>query len=316
MAPERNQIEQLDQSIDALLAGRPERAQFDPDIATMLVIAADLRDLPDPNFKSRLKGELMPTTTIAPPETTTRQSIVPYFVIDDAAAMIEFLEKTFGAKEIARFPRPDGSIMHAAVQVGNSLVEMGEAEEKLEDRKFGLHVYVADSDAAYERALAAGATSLHPPMDQFYGERSSAVMDAFGNQWYIANWFEGGPVRPGFRTVTPFFHVRGTDRFLDFVKRAFGAAELDAPFKTPDGLIAHAAVKIGDSVIEMGEGHGEWKPTQMQMHLYVDDCDAGYRRALEAGATSMDPPADRPYGERNAYVIDPFGNHWYIATPL
>ncbi|HYS53061.1 MAG TPA: VOC family protein [Thermoanaerobaculia bacterium] len=308
---ERNLIEQLDQAIDALLAGRPQSAQFDPELASVLVLAADLRDLPDPNFKSSLKGELMPTATME----AIKESVIPYFVVDSAADLIEFLTQTFDAREVARFPAPDGRIMHAAVKVGDSTVEMGEATE-YSDRAFGMHVYVDDTDAVYQRALAAGGTSLHPPMDQVYGERSAAVKDRFGNHWYIATWLEGGPVRPGFRTITPFFHPRGADRFLDFLKRAFGATEFDAPFKTPDGLIAHASVKIGGSLVELGETHGEWKPMQMQMHLFVDDCDASYERAVREGARSVEPPADRPYGERNAFVIDPFGNHWYIATPL
>jgi len=311
---ERNLIEQLDQAIDALLAGRPQSAEFDPELASVLVIAADLRDLPDPNFKSRLKGELMPTATAIE---TTKETVIPYFVVDSAADLIEFLKQAFDATELARFPAPDGRIMHAAVKIGDSTLEMGESEPgKYPDRSFGFHLYVDDTDAVYKRAMAAGAESLLPPTDQVYGERSASVRDAFGNLWHIATWFKDGPVRPGFRRVTPFFHPKGVDRLLDFVKSAFGATEFDAPFRTPDGLIAHAAVRIGGSLIEMGEHHGEWKPTRMQLHLYVDDCDASFERAVRAGAQAVEPPADRPYGERNAFVIDPLGNHWYIATPL
>src|ERR1700686_2500002 len=114
MVAERNLVEQFDHAIDALLSGRPEIAQFDPELATALVIAADLRDLPDPNFKSRLKGELMPTTT-AEPTIATRHTVIPYFVIDGAAEFLDFLKATFGATEMVRFPKPDGKIMHAAV---------------------------------------------------------------------------------------------------------------------------------------------------------------------------------------------------------
>jgi PhnB protein len=58
-----------------------------------------------------------------------------------------------------------------------------------------------------------------------------------------------------------------------------------------------------------------WQPMKMQIHLYVDDCDAVYERAVRAGAQTVEPPADKPYGERNAWVSDPFGNQWFIATP-
>jgi PhnB protein len=312
--PEHNLAEQLDRALDALLAGRPETARFDPEIATALVIAADLRELPDPDFKSRLKGELMPGT-IAEPVVATRHSVVPYFVLQGAADFIAFLEATFDAKEMARFPRPDGTIMHAAVSIGDSIVEMGDSSPEYKSLQFGIHIYVDDCDATHKRAIAAGATSLHEPMDQVYGERSSAIRDRFGNNWYIATWLEGGPVRPGFRTVTPYFHPESADRMLDFVKEAFGATQFDEVHRGPDGTIAHTSVKIGDSIIEMGEAHDQWQSMKMQMHLYVADCDAAYERAVRAGAVTVQPPGDRPYGERNAWVSDPFGNQWFIATP-
>ena len=310
MVAERNAAEQFDQAIDALLSGRPETAQFDPELATALVMAADLRDLPDPNFKSRLKGELMPTTTAA-----THHTVTPYFVVQGATDLIDFLKATFGANELARFARPDGSIMHAAVAIGDSIIEMGDSSPQYKSLAFGIHIYVDDCDAVHRRALAAGAISLHEPMDQEYGERSSAVKDRFGNHWYIATWLEGGPVRPGFRTITPYFHPEGADQLLDFVKQAFGAKEFEEVHRFPDGKIAHATLQLGDSLIEMGEAHGQWQSMKMQIHLYVDDCDAVYERALRAGATSKEAPGDRPYGERNAWVSDPFGNQWFIATP-
>jgi uncharacterized glyoxalase superfamily protein PhnB len=310
--PERDLVEQLDRAVDALLAGRPETAQFDPELATVMVIAADLRDLPNPNFKSRLKGELMPTTT---PTVETRHSVTPYFVVQGASDLIAFLEATFQATELARFPKPDGTLMHAAVRVGDSIIEMGDASPQYKSLAFGIHIYVADCDAVYERALAAGATSLHEPMDQEYGERSAAVKDRFGNHWYIATWLEGGPVRPGFRTITPYFHPEGAERLLSFIKDAFGATEFEEVHRSPDGKIAHATLQIGDSLVELGEAHGQWQSMKMQIHLYVDDCDAVYKRAVRAGAQTVEPPADKPYGERNAWVTDPFGNQWFIATP-
>jgi uncharacterized glyoxalase superfamily protein PhnB len=313
MVAERNAAEQFDQAIDALLSGRPETARFDPELATALVIAADLRDLPDPNFKARLKGELMPTTTEAP--VATRHSVVPYFVVQGASDLIDFLKATFDATELVRFPRPDGTLMHAAVSIGDSIIEMGDSSPQYKSLAFGIHIYVADCDAAHKRALAAGAISLHEPMDQEYGERSSAVKDRFGNHWYIATWLEGGPVRPGFRTITPYFHPVGADRLSEFLEQAFGATEFEEVHRSPDGKIAHATLQVGDSLVEMGEAHGQWQSMKMQLHLYVDDCDKVYARAVRAGATTVEPPADRPYGERNAWVNDPFGNHWFIATP-
>ncbi|MDQ6803311.1 MAG: VOC family protein [Acidobacteriota bacterium] len=313
MVAERNLVEQFDQAIDALLSGRPEAARFDPELATVLVIAADLRDLPDPNFKSRLKGELMPTTTEA--TVATRHTVVPYFVVQGAADLIDFLKASFDATELARFPRPDGTIMHAAVSIGDSIIEMGDSSPQYKSLAFGIHIYVADCDAVYERALSAGGTSLHEPMDQFYGERSAAVRDRFGNHWYIATWLQGGPIRPGFRTITPYFHPEGADGLLEFIKQAFDATEFEEVHRSPEGKIAHATLQIGDSLIELGEAHDQWQSMKMQMHVYVDNCDAAWERAVRAGAQTVQPPGDRPYGERNAWVTDAFGNQWFIATP-
>jgi uncharacterized glyoxalase superfamily protein PhnB len=85
---------------------------------------------------------------------------------------------------------------------------------------------------------------------------------------------------------------------------------------TPDGTIMHAEVRIGDSPVMMGEARGEHKPMPGSIYLYVDDTDATYRRALQAGATSLMEPADQFYGDRSASVVDPVGNHWFIATHI
>jgi uncharacterized glyoxalase superfamily protein PhnB len=120
-------------------------------------------------------------------------------------------------------------------------------------------------------------------------------------------------IREGFHTVTPYLIVAGAARLLEFVARAFDAEEvLQMPAK--DGTIQHAEVRIGDSIIELADGGGEWQPMPAVLHMYVPDADAVYRRALEAGATSLREPRDEEYGERSAGVKDPSGNHWWIAT--
>jgi uncharacterized glyoxalase superfamily protein PhnB len=97
-------------------------------------------------------------------------------------------------------------------------------------------------------------------------------------------------------------------------KKAFDAKETDR-YSMPDGSIGHEEIRLGDSVIMLSEAlGGEYKPTTAGMHLYVENCDATYQRALKAGATSTMQPADQFYGDRSAGVKDPFGNHWWIAT--
>lgn len=316
---ERNLIEQLDQAVNALLAGRPETATFDPELAALLVVAADLRDVADPRFKSRLIAELIPETKEEnmPSTITAKPDVIPYFVVNGASEMIAFLKQAFGAEELGRFGAPGGGIMHAEVRVGDSIVELGDASDPYPAMHFGIHLYVSDADAVYRSALRAGAASVREPVDQFYGDREATVKDPWGNQWYIATHQAAGePIRPGYRSITPFLHPRGTDRLIDFVKETFGAQTVEEPYKTPDGLIAHAAMRIGNALIEMGETHGDWQPMPSNLHVYVDDVDATYARALRAGATSLREPADQSYGERGAGVLDPWGNMWWIAKPL
>ena len=88
--------------------------------------------------------------------------------------------------------------------------------------------------------------------------------------------------------------------------------------ETPEGGIPHAQVLIGDSIVALAGGRGrrEFPVRPSTLHLYVPDTDALYERALAAGATSIQPPADRPYGDRSAGVTDPFGNRWFIATHI
>jgi PhnB protein len=103
---------------------------------------------------------------------------------------------------------------------------------------------------------------------------------------------------------------------VEFLKQAFGAEEQAVYRMGPEQTIVHAKIRIGDSIVEMGEAHGQWQPKPSMLHLYVDDVDAWYERAVQGGAISASAPADAPYGDRVASVNDPFGNIWYIATPI
>jgi PhnB protein len=123
------------------------------------------------------------------------------------------------------------------------------------------------------------------------------------------------PIPEGYHTVTPYLVVQGVPRLIDFLKRAFDAREI-MRMPRPDGTIMHAEVRLGDSAVMMGEAMGEFKPMPGSMYLYVDDTDATYQRALQAGATSTMEPADQFWGDRYAGVVDPVGNHWWIATHI
>jgi PhnB protein len=121
------------------------------------------------------------------------------------------------------------------------------------------------------------------------------------------------PIPDGYRSVTPYLIVPGADKLIDFLERSFGAEER-ARMKGPDDSIGHAEVVIGDSVVMLADASDQFPATTGFLHVYVEDCDATYRRTLEAGATSAQEPSDQFYGDRMATVRDPFGNTWSIAT--
>jgi PhnB protein len=117
----------------------------------------------------------------------------------------------------------------------------------------------------------------------------------------------------GFHTVNTYLTVQNADRVLEFIKKTFDAKELMC-MRQPNGTIAHAEVQIGDSVVELAEAHGQWKPLTAGLHVYVPKVDTVYKKALEAGGVSLHEVMDMFYGERSGGVRDPAGNHWFIAT--
>ena len=123
------------------------------------------------------------------------------------------------------------------------------------------------------------------------------------------------PIPEGYHTVTPYMTVQGADTLIAFLKEAFGALESER-LTGENGRIQHAEVRIGDSVVMMAQATEQWKAMPSAIYLYVDDTDATYQRALQAGATSVMEPADQFYGDRNAGVQDPVGNYWWIATRI
>ncbi|HYL80549.1 MAG TPA: VOC family protein [Candidatus Acidoferrum sp.] len=121
------------------------------------------------------------------------------------------------------------------------------------------------------------------------------------------------PIPDGYHTVTPHLTVQGASKVLDFVKRAFDAKEIHR-MAHPDGTLMHAEIKIGDSIVMMGEARGGCQPMPSSLYLYVPDAYAVYKRALQAGATSTMEPTNQFWGDRMGGVKDPAGNQWMIGT--
>ena len=123
------------------------------------------------------------------------------------------------------------------------------------------------------------------------------------------------PRPDGYHSVTPHLTVQGAPVLLEFLKQAFDAQVIHC-MTSPDGVIRHAEVRIGDSPVMIGEATDEWKPMPTTLYLYVNDVDATYERAIKAGAVSIAPLQDQFYGDRSGGVKDPCGNHWGIATHI
>ena len=125
---------------------------------------------------------------------TGYHSITPAIIVRDAAKAIDFYKRAFGAEEINRMVGPDGKVMHAEIKIGDSIIMLGEENEQWGARSplstngipSSLHIYVADADMSFERALQAGAKVRYPLENAFWGDRYGKVTDPFGHEWGIA----------------------------------------------------------------------------------------------------------------------------------
>jgi len=329
--PKRSPAVQLDRAIEAMLAALQPQPEPNPSpaLAQLMPIARALRDLPRPDFKAALKSDLQRRISMNEAATPAPESskaahfrrpnfpnIAPYFLVNGAPQFIDFLVSAFEGTERMRVPRPDGSIMHAEVTIGNSVIEMGDANEQYPQRSMTTHLYVPDADATYARALEAGATPIYAPTDEHpSGDRWGEAKDPFGNTWYIATRKSAVSAPEGFLTVQPYLHLRNAHDMIPFIEAAFGARATGV-HKSPDGIVRHATIEIAGATFEIDEASGESQLTQSYLHVYVPDTDAVYAQAVRAGATGVTPPSNAPYGDRAAAVDDPFGNTWFLATYL
>jgi PhnB protein len=118
----------------------------------------------------------------------------------------------------------------------------------------------------------------------------------------------------GYRTIAPYIIVPRAAQFIEFLTKAFDAKErFRVPIQPGSPLLMHAEVQLGNCVIELADSNEQIPPAPHTIHIYLDDADAFYQRAIDAGATSIYPVGDHVSGDRQGAVRDPFGNLWYIA---
>lgn len=137
-------------------------------------------------------------------------TITPYLTIPDVARLIEFLKQAFDGVERARISRPDGTVLHAQVRIGSSLLMIGEPQHPWKPRPSMLYLYVADVDATYKRAIEAGAKSVIEPADMFYGDRHACVKDVGENDWWIASRIENLSAAEIQERATAFYKQRAS----------------------------------------------------------------------------------------------------------
>ncbi|SEA33445.1 VOC family protein [Microbulbifer marinus] len=127
-------------------------------------------------------------------------SVSPYLSVNGAASAIKFYEQAFGARELFRFPMPDGSIAHAEIQIGDTRISLADDNEEAGllspqgSSPVGLLLYVDDVDSVFARAVEAGATVKRALQDQFYGDRTGTLQDPFGHVWFLATHIEDVPM--------------------------------------------------------------------------------------------------------------------------
>lgn len=303
-------------------------------------------------LKSELEGKKS-IATVAEPLATVHAIASPSLAFKNAATAIEFYQKAFGAKETFRF-EAGGHIAHAEMTIGDSVIMLAEewpeggrfSAETLGKSPISLVVRVDDVDSFAERAIDAGAKVIRPLKDQFYGHRDVTFVDPFGYNWTAVTVKEEmsveemhrrmkgmttgpeagqlpaksktavSPIPRGFRMVTPYLVAQDAESVIEFVKKTFGGEEIFRAVGSAGGY--HCEMRVEDSMLMIGGGGAglSWKGDALlgAFHVYVRDCDAAYKRALQAGGKSLAEPTDQEYGERSASVIDAAGNHWYMAT--
>jgi len=127
--------------------------------------------------------------------------VMPYLIVDGAAAAIDFYKSVFGATERMRLPGSDGRVGHAELEIGDAVIMLADENPRMGIRgpkaiggtPVTIHVYVEDSDATFERAVGAGATAVRPMENRFYGDRSGQFEDPFGHSWDVSTHVEDVP---------------------------------------------------------------------------------------------------------------------------
>jgi PhnB protein len=213
-------------------------------------------------------------------------------------------------------PEWRSKIVHASLNLGERTLAGADVLPEQYQAPQGFYVLVAPDDSTQaERifsALAEGGSVRMKLQKTFWSPAFGVVIDRFGIPWEVSCPQAKGvkPVPDGYRAITPYLAVHDVPKLIEFLTRAFDAevVHLHPPNNT------NAELRIRDSMVLLGEKPPDQDPFPAMLYLYVTDVDAAYRQAIEAGGRSIKEPSDEYYGDRNAGIVDPSGNQWWLAT--
>jgi uncharacterized glyoxalase superfamily protein PhnB len=248
-------------------------------------------------------------------------TLLPHVSYPDVAEAVAWLTKTFGFTEHYRYGEP-GEPSGAQMRLGNAWIMINQAPPgsatpaQLGYGTQSLTIFVEDVDAHFQRAKSAGARIVEDLHETEYGERQYGAEDLAGHHWLFSRhardvspdeWGATVSHPAAQMTIAPMLSVRNGARAIEFYQAAFGARLLFS-VEDPDGAVV-AQLSVGGSESLGGR-------SSVRMVVVVNDPDAAFQRAVTAGATTVWPVADQPYGWRVGRVVDPFGHHWEIGKPL
>jgi PhnB protein len=274
----------------------------------------------------------------ATPPPAPRPTVVPRLVVPDVDAAAGFYARALGATPLFGLRDRAGGFVYGEVALGDGVVVLKRADparglpspHSLGGTAGSLMVYVADVDASFAVALAAGGVAHKAPTDMAWGDRYAELVDPFGHRWALATRRAAGErasaattafAPPGYRAVSLYLVAAEASALIDFYSSAFGAVVLERTLGA-DGSIEHAALQLGDSVVMVADevaGGALASPaalgdTPIGAVLYTGDAGASFAAALAAGGAALGPVADRYSGDRAGEIEDPAGFRWQVAT--
>lgn len=251
----------------------------------------------------------MEATLLNHPTPQGFSAVRPYLMVEDINREIDFLKTVFNAKVFQQLKGVDEKTIHGELQIGNTIVMIGQQTENIPSSPGMNYVYVDDVDEVYETAVKEGAVSIVPPTDQVYGNRECGFNDPYNNTWWVAETITND--EPVSLSVRPYLMADNIEKQADFIQNVFeGTVFLQA---NDEHATVYAEVQIGDAIIMIGKTAKPLATSAGMNYVYVADVDKTYLAALRAGAASIAAPIFQFYGNKEGGFKDMQGNTWWVS---